>query len=124
MLFSAETGTMKCFFKKSVPSKHPIENNNISVTQSHRANKCGFKMKLNFCGMAHLVAELTLSEMWAIILLEFYKEMPDRVTKADLVKIIRVLCKKLNWIEVYPAEAETQKSVDEISVMIFFLRQS
>ena len=33
-----------------------------------------------------------------------------------MVKIIHVLCKKLNWIEVDPAEAETQKSVDEIAV--------
>ena len=53
-------------------------------------------MKLNFSGMAYLVAELTKSEMWAIYLMGFEKEMPDQVTKADLVKIIHVLCKKLN----------------------------
>ena len=71
----------------------PRKNNNIRVTRSHRANKCAFKMKLNFSGMAYLVAELTKSEMWAIILMGFDKEMPDQVTKADLVKVIRVLCK-------------------------------
>ena len=56
-------------------------------------------MKLNFSGMAFLVAELTKREMFAIYLMEFDKEMPDQVTKADLVRIIHVLCKKLNWIE-------------------------
>ena len=60
--------------------------------------------------------KLTKSEMWAIYLMGFEKEMPDQVTKADLVRIIRVLCKRLDWIEVDPAEAETQKSVDEITV--------
>ena len=55
----------------------PRKNNNVSVIQSHRANKCAFKMKLNFSGMAHLVAELTKSEMWAIFLMGFEKEMPD-----------------------------------------------
>ena len=47
-------------------------------------------MKLNFSGMAFLVAELTKREMFAIYLLEFDKEMPDQVTKADLVRIIHV----------------------------------
>ena len=62
-------------------------------------DKWALKMKLNFSGMAFLVAELTKSEMWAIYLIGFDKEMPDQVTKADLVRIIRVLSKKLNWIE-------------------------
>ena len=70
-------------------------------------------MKLNFNGMAFLVTELTKSEMWAIYLMGFDKEMPDQVKKADLVKIIRVLCKKLDWIEV---EAVTPKSGDKITV--------
>ena len=53
-------------------------------------------MKLNFSGMAYLVAELTKNEMWAIYLMACGREMPDQVTKADLVRIIRVLCKKLD----------------------------
>ena len=56
-------------------------------------------MKLNLSGMAFLVAELTKSEMFAIYLMGFDKEMPDQVTKADLVRIIHVLCQKLDWIE-------------------------
>ena len=67
-------------------------------------------MKLNFNGMAFLVTELTKSEMWAIYLMGFEREMPDKVTKADLVRIIRVLCRKLDWIEMDHAEALTQKS--------------
>ena len=73
-------------------------------------------MKLNLSGMAFLVAELTKSEMFAIYLMGFDKEMPDQVTKADLVKIIRVLCKKLDWIEVDKVEAVATKSGDEITV--------
>ena len=68
------------------------------------------KMKLNFSGMAFLVAELTKREMFAIYLMEFDKEMPDQVTKADLVRIIHVLCKKLNWIDQDHAEALTPNS--------------
>ena len=74
-------------------------------------------MKLNFSGMAFLVAELTKSKMLAIILMGFDKEMPDQVTKADLVKIIRVLCKKLDWIEIYHEEALTPNSGDEKTVI-------
>ena len=51
-------------------------------------------MKLNLSGMAFLVAELTKSEMFAIYLMGFDKEMPDQVTKADLVRIISVLKRK------------------------------
>ena len=65
--------------------------------------------------MAFLVDKLTKSEMWAIILMGFDKEMPDQVTKADLVRIIRVLCKRLDWIEVDPVEAVTPTSGDEIT---------
>ena len=69
-------------------------------------------MKLNFNGMAFLVTELTKSEMWAIYLMGCEREMPDQVTKADLVRIIHVLCRKLEWIEMDPVEALTQKSGD------------
>ena len=67
-------------------------------------------MKLNISGMAFLVAELTKSEMFVIYLMWFDKEMPDQVTKADLVRIICVLCKKLNWIEQDHAEVLTPNS--------------
>ena len=67
-------------------------------------------MKLNFSGMAFLVAELTKREMFAIYWMRFNKEMPDQITKADLVRIVHVLCKKLNWIEQDYAEALTPNS--------------
>ena len=63
-------------------------------------------MKLNFRDMAFLVDKLTKSEMWAIYLMGFDKEMPDQVSMADLVRIICVLCKRLDWIEVDPVESQ------------------
>ena len=67
------------------------------------------KMRLNFSAMAYLVAELTKNEMWAIYVMGCGKEMPDQVSKADLVRIIHVLCKKLDWIEVDHVEALTPR---------------
>ena len=66
--------------------------------------------------MAFLVDKLTKSEMWAIYLMGFDKEMPDQVSKADLVRIICVLCKRLDWIEVDPVEAATTTTGEEIMV--------
>ena len=56
-------------------------------------------MKLNFSGMAILMDELTKSEMWAIYMMASGEEMTDQVSKTDLVRIICVLCKKLDWVE-------------------------
>ena len=70
-------------------------------------------MKLNLSGIAFLVEELTKREMLAIYLMGFDREMPDKVTKADLVRIIQVLCRKLGWIETDPVEALIQKSEDK-----------
>ena len=43
--------------------------------------------------------ELQQNELWAIYLMGLEKDMPEKVTKANLTNIIRVLCKNLNWIE-------------------------
>ena len=56
-------------------------------------------MNLNFSGMAILMDKLTKSEMYAIYLMASGQEMTDQVTKSDLVRIICVLCKSLDWIE-------------------------
>ena len=77
------------------------------------------KMKLNFSAMAYLVAELTKNEMWAIYVMGCGKEMPDQVTKSDLVRIIHVLCKKLDWIEVDQVEALTLSSGEGKTVNSF-----
>ena len=58
------------------------------------------KMKLNSQGMQILMGELRQNEIWAIYLMGLGKEMTDIVTKLDLTRIIIILCKKLNWIEV------------------------
>ena len=43
--------------------------------------------------------ELHQNEVWAIYLMGQGKEMTDAISKADLTRIIYVLCKKLNWTE-------------------------
>ena len=58
------------------------------------------KMKLNSQGMQILIGELQQNEMCAIYLMGLGKEMTDCITKLDLTRIISILCKKLNWIEV------------------------
>ena len=113
MLFSS---LIKFFIVLSqYPSSIPEKKNNIKY---HSLNKVlivkwALKMKLNFSGIAFLVEELTKSEMLAIYLMGFDREMPDKVTKADLVRIIQVLCRKLGWIETDPVEALIQKSEDK-----------
>ena len=77
------------------------------------------KMRLNFSAMAYLVAELTKNEMWAIYVMGCGKKMPDQVTKSDLVRIIHVLCKKLDWIEVDQVEALTLSSGEGKTVNSF-----
>ena len=77
------------------------------------------KMRLNFSAMAYLVAELTKNEMWAIYVMGCGKEMPNQVTKADLVRIICVLCKKLDWIEMDHVKALTSSSGEGKTVNSF-----
>ena len=43
--------------------------------------------------------ELNQSEMLAIYLMGLGQEIPDKVTKFDLIKIIHLLCKKLDWVD-------------------------
>ena len=97
------------------PSSIPEKNNNIKYHNLKEVLivKWALKMKLNFSGIAFLVEELTKSEMLAIYLMGFDREMPDKVTKADLVRIIQVLCRKLDWIEMDPVEELTEKSEDK-----------
>ena len=51
--------------------------------------------------------ELNQSEMLAIYLMGLGQEIPDKVTKFDLIKIIHLLCKKLDWID------EDEKPMEE-----------
>ena len=74
------------------------------------------KSKLKFTALATVTVELTRSEIIAIDLMASGKDMTNQVTKTDLVRIIFVLCKDLDWIEeeeedlVVPASAETDDS--------------
>ena len=56
-------------------------------------------MKLTFGAMQILVKELQENEIWAIYLLGLGQDMPEKVTKSNLINIIKVLCKNLNWID-------------------------
>ena len=75
-----------------------VENHN-SFNYLPQEAKSTMEMKLNFRGMAILMDALSKSEMWAIYLMASGQEMTDKVSKADLVRIICVLCKNLDWVE-------------------------
>ena len=57
------------------------------------------KIKLKCTALAALTVESTQSEVMAIDLMASGKDMTNQVTKTDLVRIIFVLCKNLDWIE-------------------------
>ena len=57
------------------------------------------KVKLKFSVINNLIKELNQSEMWALYLMGLGKDMPDTVTKFDLIKIFHLLSKKLDWID-------------------------
>ena len=56
-------------------------------------------MKLKFEAMQVLMEQLQQSELWAFYLMAIGEEMTEKVTKAHLTNIIRVLCKNLKWID-------------------------
>ena len=57
------------------------------------------KIRLKFNAMSILMAELQATQKWAIYQLSLGQDMPDSVTKNDLIKIIELLLKQLDWIE-------------------------
>ena len=57
------------------------------------------KFSLKFNAMSFLMAKLEETQMWAIYQLSLGQDMPDSVTKNDLIKIIELLLKQLDWIE-------------------------
>ena len=57
------------------------------------------KISLKFNAMSILMAELQQTQMWAIYQISLGQDMPDSVTKNDLIKIIELLLKQLDWIE-------------------------
>ena len=57
------------------------------------------KIRLKFNAMSILMAELQATQKWAIYQLSLGQDMPDSVTKNDLIKVIELLLKKLDWIE-------------------------
>ena len=64
-------------------------------------------MKLTFGAMQILVKELQENEIWAIYLIGLGQDMPEKVTKSNLINIIKVLCKNLKWID-----GEEQENLD------------
>ena len=56
-------------------------------------------MKLTFEAVGILTSVLAPNQMRVIFLMGMGMTLPDDVTKQDLVKVISVLCKKLDWIE-------------------------
>ena len=70
-------------------------------------------MKLKFEAMQILMEELQQNELWAIYLMGLGKEMTEKVTKANLTNIIKVLCKNLKWIEVHQDEEGSNPENDQ-----------
>ena len=70
------------------------------------------KVKLKFDVIKLLMNELNQSEMWAIYLMGLGKELPDKVTKVDLIQIIHLLCKKLDWVDEEDERIEEERTND------------
>ena len=68
---------------------------------------CAVKIKLTSQAIGILTSVLPPSAMGVIYLMGMGMTMPDDVTKHDLIKVISVLCKKMDWIE---EEKEMNKS--------------
>ena len=58
----------------------------------------GEKMKLKVKALRILQADLHRDEMVAIYLMQFGTDLPPNLAK-HLTKIVRLLCKKLDWID-------------------------
>ena len=57
------------------------------------------KVNLKFKALSVLVSGLQDTQMWVIYQMASGKDLPDSVTKMDLIKIIAFLFKHLDWIE-------------------------
>ena len=57
------------------------------------------KINLKFKAMSVLISGLQDTQKWVIYQMASGKDMPDSVTKMDLIKIIAFLFKHLDWIE-------------------------
>ena len=57
------------------------------------------KINIKFEALSVLMTGLKDTQMWVIYQLASGKNLPDSVTKMDLLKIITFLFKQLDWIE-------------------------
>ena len=57
------------------------------------------KINLKFKALSVLMAGLQDTQKWVIYQIASGKNLPDSVTKADLIKILAFLLKQLDWIE-------------------------
>ena len=79
------------------------------------------KTNLKFHAMSILMAELQEAQMWAIYQISLGQEMPNSVTKNDLIMIIKFLFNQLDWIEKEKPSSEPESSSDaEANVKVFY----
>ena len=79
------------------------------------------KTNLKFHAMSILMAELQEAQMWAVYQISLGQEMPNSVTKNDLIVIIKFLFKQLDWIEKEKPSSEPKKISDaETNVNSFY----
>ena len=57
------------------------------------------KINIKFKALSVLMSGLQDTQMWVIYQMASGKDLPDSVTKMDLIKIITFLFKHLDWIE-------------------------
>ena len=72
-------------------------------------------MKLKIKAIEILTFELSTIGMEAIRILEWSKELPESVTKMDLVNIIVFLFQKLDWVEFDGSKCEGNESTSDDS---------
>ena len=65
------------------------------------------KINLKLRALSVLISGLQDAQMWVIYQMASGNDLPDSITKMDLIKIIEFLFKHLDWIE------GTNDSIDE-----------
>ena len=88
------------------------------LTRRITIRKAAMKTNLKFHAMSILMAELQKAQMWAVYQISLGQEMPNSVTKNDLIMIIKFLFKQLDWIEKEKPLSEPKKISDVAAVLV------
>ena len=102
--------------KKDIQREDVVRHSVLLISIS--SNMGLLKIKLDFNSMLTLMSELTESEILAISLMAAGQEMTETVKKSDLVSIIALLMRKLNWVvedkEAPGVDFEIEKNIEHL----------